>query len=382
VLVLLALPLALLAFAALLGLGLLRELPVPLAAGTAVVGLGSAAAGLARPLGGRLPAFWVSLAVVAVVVLVLLPRYLPGERAPALLRGLERLGAPERLAAYAVRGVDWFGIDRVPSPEPPPAAAPPQAEPERNEIVSQPVAAPPSVAAEIAAVEVGEESADERIPLRRAGEHLLVSAHLESRHGADDLLFLVDTGAALTTLTEQAAEAVELEVTDASPVVVLNGIGGQSEGRLTVVDTLWLGDHAIGPLTVAVCDDCLPTSSEGLLGIDVLDRFATAIDADRLELRLRPSNGSSGPDLVTPFLEVDAQLRVLPNGELLGGIDVRSVAPADIADLRLTLSCPNERFEFSIERLPPHGEEHLDVALPWGTHCPEFRTRVDSARWE
>ncbi|MEN8159899.1 MAG: retropepsin-like aspartic protease [Myxococcota bacterium] len=246
--------------------------------------------------------------------------------------------------------------------------------PEPPQPISLPESPSPQVLPDLVA-------ADETLPLRRAGEHLLVVAHLESRHGANDLPLVLDTGAAITTLTRRGADVVELELSDESPVVALNGVGGRSEALLAVVDTLWLGDQAVGPLTVAVCDACLPGHGEGLLGIDVLSHFASEIDGDGLRLALRRSSRAPPRDLVTPFLRVAARLRIQRRGEVRGEIEVRNLAPVDVGDVRLTIECPHETFEFALAHLAADEDERVDVALPWGTECPEFRAAVVSAHW-
>jgi hypothetical protein len=363
----------------------MRALPAPAAIAVAAGGILLGALGAARLLGGRLPAFGGSLAGVAVAVLALFPFYQPGERAAAVERGLQLLGVSEERSASAARWLALFGADRErpreARPEPAPledwvAAVPvaPAPAPEAPQRVALPEPSARPALPDLAA-------ADETLPLRRVGEHLLVVAHLESRDGANDLPLIVDTGAAITTLTRRGADAVELERSDESPVVVLNGVGGRSEAQLAVVETLWLGDQAVGPLTVAVCDACLPVHGEGLLGIDVLSHFASEIDGDGLRLALRRSSRAPPRDLVTPFLRVAARLRIRPRGEVRGEIEVRNLAPVDVGDVRLTIECPHETFDFALDFLPADGDERVDVALPWGTECPEFRAAVASAHW-
>jgi hypothetical protein len=364
-------------FAALAGLGLVRELPAVTAIAVAASALLLASLGFARLLGGRLPTFGPALAGAAAAMLTLMPLYQPGERAAATRQGLELLGAPSVVRESVIGWLRLFGSDRTPAVEPvsPPIAdwvAVLPAEPTRKEA---PRAAAP--------LESRPESsgADETLRLRRSGEHLLVSAHLESRHGADDLLLTLDTGAAITTLTRRAAEAVELELSGDSPVVFLNGVGGRSEARLTVVEALWLGEEAVGPLTVAVCDDCLPGEGEGLLGIDVLGHFATEIDAEALRLGLRRSPRVPPRDLVAPFLDLDARLEIRLRSEVLGEIEVRNRAPVDAREVRVALECPHETFEFGLETVPSRGAERIEFALPWGTPCQEFRASVAFATW-
>jgi hypothetical protein len=377
--VLAALPLALLSVAALTGLGLARALPAVSAIAVAAGAILLASLGAGRLLGGRLPGFAMALAGVAAAALTLMPLYQPGERAAATERGLRLLGASEAASKSAAGWLTLFGPDGTPPLErtasrPPaeraltlPAVPSPEAVPK--------AAAPPSAGASDL------EAADETLPLQRAGERLMVSVHLESGHGADDLWLILDTGAAITTLSRDAAEAVELELSGESPVIFLNGVGGRSEARLTVVETLWLGDQAVGPLTVAVCDACLPGEGAGLLGIDVLGHFRAEVDSDALRLALRRSPYGAPRDLVAPFLEVDARLEIEPRGRVRGEIAVRSFSPVDAREVRVALECPGETFEFELDSIPSHGSERIEVALPWGAACSEFRASVASASW-
>jgi hypothetical protein len=370
-------PLALLSFAALTGLGLSRELHAVSAIAVAAGAVLLASLGAGRLLGGRLPGFGVALAGVAAAVLTLMPLYQPGERAAATERGLLLLGASERVSRSAAGWLGLFGPDHAPLARP---SAQALAEP----VLRSPAAsaeAVPETAAPPAASSRDLPVADETLPLRRAGERLMVSAHLESGHGADDLWLILDTGAAITTLSLDAAEAVELELSGESPVIFLNGVGGRSEARLTVVETLWLGDQAVGPLTVAVCDACLPGEGAGLLGIDVLGHFRAEVDSDALRLALRRAPYGAPRDLVAPFLEVDARLEIEPRGRVRGEIEVRSFAPVDTREVRVALECPEETFEFAFDAIPSHGFERIDFALPRGAACPEFQASIGSASW-
>ena len=217
-----ALPFAALALAALLGLGLSRGVPAGLAAGVAIAGVGVTALGVGRVFGGRLPGLAVGLIASSGAVLTLWPLYLPGERAVAAERGLRSLGASDAMVSLARAGLAWFGPEGTRLVEPRALAGWTPIEP--SPPATRIVVPEPSERPEPPRLDP-EETAP-WVPLERSGDRLLVSAHVESQSGGDDVQFILDTGAAITTLTRRAARAAELALSDESPVVVLNADSG------------------------------------------------------------------------------------------------------------------------------------------------------------
>jgi aspartyl protease family protein len=107
--------------------------------------------------------------------------------------------------------------------------------------------------------------------------------HVDADANGAELSFLVDTGATSTALSLADAERAGIDIEQLRfdrPVRTANGITFYASAEL---DTLLIGPHRIDGLSVAVMPD--NTLSTSLLGLNVLDRFASyRIEGDRMYL--------------------------------------------------------------------------------------------------
>ena len=114
---------------------------------------------------------------------------------------------------------------------------------------------------------------------------LLVEAQL----GEVRAEFLVDTGCALTTLTPQTVERLRLDrnhFTGRRTVFTAAGISVVvPTGRMP---SLRLGTAELRNVEVAVLDLPPGVKGDGLLGVNVLDRFRARFEFRRATLVLRP----------------------------------------------------------------------------------------------
>ena len=118
-------------------------------------------------------------------------------------------------------------------------------------------------------------------------------------------LFLVDTGSAVTVLSQQAA--LDLDLTLEPQPGQLVGLGGRTTWSGAELAQLRLGPFTVQDLRVAVGVTGVPTQVGmvplgGIIGTDVLGRFETTIDypANQMELR-RAGTGEVPPHAVSLF---------------------------------------------------------------------------------
>ena len=150
------------------------------------------------------------------------------------------------------------------------------------------------------------------------GDRIFIEAELGD---GEPRLFLVDTGAAVSVISTDVADALSLEV-QARPGRIV-GVGGASRLQAATIDQVHLGPFALTDVDVAVGVPGVPRYAglvplAGILGNNVWQQFLVVLDypADAMEL-WRPEHAPEHPDAgpmhfngdhvrVEAILEVDA----------------------------------------------------------------------------
>ena len=102
-------------------------------------------------------------------------------------------------------------------------------------------------------------------------------------NGAAQAAFVVDTGANRTAISQELAEALALPP---GPMVLVNGVTAAEPVPTVLVRRLFVAESSFQNLILPV----IPRARlgvDGLLGVDVLGRFAVTFDVARSQLRLR-----------------------------------------------------------------------------------------------
>ncbi|TMP32560.1 retropepsin-like aspartic protease [Pseudoalteromonas rubra] len=121
------------------------------------------------------------------------------------------------------------------------------------------------------------------VPLRRLGSHFVLEAQL----AGSTIELMIDTGASVTSLTQQQFAALDqaVEYLDTRTVSTANGLANvefyQSEH-------MQVGDQIRGPMQFAVMSEM--RAGPGLLGMNFLRHFDFDIDQHNAVLILRPRN--------------------------------------------------------------------------------------------
>ncbi len=124
-------------------------------------------------------------------------------------------------------------------------------------------------------------SADDKkiiIPLRQSGSSLIVSAKL---NGSKSALFVVDTGATITTISTKMAEKLNVNLTANSPVLSVQTANGIIDAPLVKLKSLKIGAAEQKDVMVIVFD-AVPGYT-GLLGLTFLNEYNYSVNPnDRL----------------------------------------------------------------------------------------------------
>jgi clan AA aspartic protease (TIGR02281 family) len=121
------------------------------------------------------------------------------------------------------------------------------------------------------------------IPLRRAHGGWIADVVVNDERRAR---FLVDTGAALTTVSTELARALRIEADPGSPMVKLVTGGGVITVPLTTIPSVSVGGVEATAVRAVIHD--IDLELDGILGNSFLDRYQVTVDSARSRLLLRP----------------------------------------------------------------------------------------------
>lgn len=373
-----AIPIVVLAVGVVTGLGLTRNLAslpatvaglalvlLPIIGIATLIGVGSRIAEL-----GGAAWFW------SLVVLLGLPFYFPGERAPAARSGVALLASPagsetrEGLVAFADRSITLLGEEPEPTTF---ADALPGADAE---------AAQAADAARRARAQ-REARGDVVIPYEGRGETMEVSVFVDGPRYGEEFSMIFDTGATYTTLNRKALGLLEIEVSKDAPVAKLRTASGEIEAPLVLVDAVWLGDAVVEWVTVAVCEPCATEEVAGLLGLNVSSQFQVALDHDHHQIELRSLDRAKDRKLdVARWLELRSRLLSWEDGRLEVEIEGENRSRVGIREFSAEIDCPGGRFEVVVDGVAGGQTASRSMALPRGTDCSRYTLDLRRAAWE
>ncbi len=351
-----------LAAAALLGLGLARDVATaPLAAATV--------AGVALP--GLLASWWAApwrrweafasvTALWSVAVLVALPVWFPGERRGAIGAGLGLLFG-EGARALADRlpeepdlgepaplddGITPVSDDLPPLPPPPPL--------DDHQIA---------------------------LPFEGEGRRLSVPVALEHGGRVVEVELMLDTGATYTALSSEVLARLGALPGPDAPVLTLQTANGPRQAPVVLLDTVWLGDLTVDGVAVTLCDDCASDPHGGLLGLNVSGGFNLAIDADRREV-VFSSRGEHDRALdVRPFVELDARVRAFPGGLVQVALTLDNPTGRALIEAAAEVSCDSGAWRVALDPPPARAATTVRRRLPSHPACEGYRVELVGVRW-
>jgi len=312
-----------------------------------------------------------SMWVWSILVLLALPRWLPGERGPGMAEGMAWAAMPfgEATATRAARAGEtmstWLGDDD---------SAP---------VTTAPIAQPQSTPAP-ATTPRRTASPDGRIvlPYEGEGHSLKVRVRFDGPSDSQELPVLFDTGATFTTLDRGALGRLGVRVPDDAPMATFQTANGRVESPMVLLDRVWVGDRAVDGVTVAVCDDCSQDGTFGLLGLNVTSQFRVAVDHDAQEVVLEETAGLADRHLdITHWLQIEGRATRWPTGRVVVELTAQNTSPRDVDEAVVEVECPDRSFAVTLTSVPAGGQQSTRFELPRGTACDEYRLVPRSGRW-
>jgi predicted aspartyl protease len=374
-----ATPVALLAAAALTGVGLTRQLPGETAVMAGLLLTLLPALGLVSLLRGGPSLLAAAIWVWSLAVLLCLPVYFPEKRVDATARGLHLIAAPmgarsaERLSRLGAGLVGLLGSE-------------PERLPEAIQMSDEecPDTREDTAGATLARAETGATRAERVVVLSYQGDgtSMLVPVFFDGPVYGEEFALLFDTGATYTTLNREALAAIGVEVPPDAPTVTLHTAGGEASSQLVLVDAVWLGEEMLEWVTVAVCEPCAGRGVAGLLGLNVTGQFEVGLHNDRKQIELRRLPGRESRKLdIGQWLELESRVRHWRDGRVQIELKGTNRAAAGIARALVELGCPGGRFSIELEDIPARGAGTTRLSLPYDTDCSDYQIDLLGGSW-
>ncbi len=128
------------------------------------------------------------------------------------------------------------------------------------------------------------------IPYRNQQNIILVQATLNNMHTAN---FMIDTGATYTIIASSVAENLGLHPDPNASLLTLQAASGKIQAPLVNIATIRLGDITVPNVMAAIHDVDPSPDISGVIGLNLLNRFAMTVDAGRHILILEAIQTSS-----------------------------------------------------------------------------------------
>ncbi|HIL02804.1 MAG TPA: hypothetical protein EYG06_12000 [Myxococcales bacterium] len=373
-----AIPPLALAIATITGLGVVRQIPLGLAALVGLVLtllplLGLSRLGFRHP--GALAWLW------TVLLLVSLPLYFPGERDAAAGAGLRHLsaflgsGTSREIASAGVALVGLLGDDPRPALA---RALPPATQKQADPLKLRPEWNPSNADP----IEPKADLTEVELPYRGDAHSLRIEVEIDGPDVGEAFTMIFDTGATFTTLNYASLRAIGVSVESDAPHVTLRTANGSIEADLVLVDAIWLGAAPVEWVTVAVCDSCANPPAVGLLGLNVSRRFQVSLDHDRQSIRLGRRQGADNRALdIQNWLRIRSEIREDWNGGVRLKLTGMNDSRREIESAVIDLECSSSGFAIQLDSIPAKGEATTELVLPRGTDCRQPTFDLSRGRW-
>lgn len=324
----------------------------------------------------------VSAWTLSLLLLASLPLYFPGQRAQATSKGVTQLTfflgdhASSVLGEAGGEMMKWVGgeTERL------------HRSPHSSQIIADPKPIEPlGQSSSLIATETTElDSTSEPIVLRYDGDDRSLRIHIDVDGPSVSELYTVilDTGATYSTLSAEALENVGVHIAPDAPWVELQTAGGLIEAPLALVDAIWLGGFPVEWVTVAVCEACSHPPVEGLLGLNVLQRFRVSIDHEDQEIELHPRPNDSNRRLdIGHWLKIKGRITRSSDGNIDLELHGRNQARQAIGSAVININCSGAGFAVELGEIPARGDAYTQIDLPQDTDCEEHSLSLSRAHW-
>jgi clan AA aspartic protease (TIGR02281 family) len=206
--------------------------------------------------------------------------------------------------------------------------------------------------------------------------------------GQAPMSFVLDTGASYSTLNQAALTTLGVEVPADAPVRTIQTAGGESEGRLVLVDSVEVGGQRREGVAFWVCEPCALGETVGLLGLNVWQGYLLTIDPLEQTVQLQPRTSPMSRTVdVEPFVDIEATSSRMADGQLIVELSLtnRSRRPVRQAVLLVTALDAQGRevgaFTVDAGEIPAQQSKATSGSMPQAIEVDQVRLELLDAWW-
>jgi len=228
-----------------------------------------------------------------------------------------------------------------------------------------------------------------RVRFQRRGAAVIIPVTLHGPSGSAEVQMLFDTGASLTTLNGATLRRLGVIVSPGDPTIETHTANGTARRIITTIDGVTLGGARIDrPVTVAYCEPCAKDEVVGLLGLNVLRRFAVTLDdeAGQVVLRSRRTGHPQGELAdIRPFVEIHDPRGVWRGPLLTVTARLENRAPRGVRYVKLAAvvsdGAQEGRVWGEVRDVPARGTVAVKLEGLSPVKGARFELRVERADW-
>lgn len=228
-----------------------------------------------------------------------------------------------------------------------------------------------------------------RVRFQRRGAAVVIPVTLHGPPGSVEVQMLFDTGASITTLDGATLRRLGVLVSPGDPTIETHTANGTARRIITTIDGVTLGGARIDrPVTVAHCEPCAKDEIVGLLGLNVLRRFAVTLDDEAGQVVLRPRRtGHPQGELadIRPFIELQNPRGVWRGPLLTVTARLENRAPRGVRHLKLAAvvsdGAREGRVWGEVRDVPARGTVEVKLEGLSPVKGARFELRVEQASW-
>ncbi len=207
-------------------------------------------------------------------------------------------------------------------------------------------------------------------------------------NGQPPMSFVLDTGASYSTLDQAALTALGIEIPADAPVRTIQTAGGESEGRLVLVDSVDVGGQRREGVAFWVCEPCALGETVGLMGLNVWQGYLLTIDPLEQTVQLQPRTSPMSRTVdVEPFVDIEATSSRMADGQLIVDLSLtnRSRRPVRQAVLLVTALDAQGRevgaFTVDAGQVPAKQSKATSGSMPQAIQVDQVRLELLDAWW-
>jgi clan AA aspartic protease (TIGR02281 family) len=226
------------------------------------------------------------------------------------------------------------------------------------------------------------------IPYEYANGSIIIEGLIKRNGSSVPVRFILDTGASITTISVETARKLGIGAGGDGASLDVQTAGGGTSYPVAILDSITIGDHSIGPVSVALCDPCAAQGTVGLLGMNFTSNFHMTINNKQAKIRLTPvDKWVDRKQEIEPFIEVSGLGGALGKERLIISANVTNLSPLALSDLVFECKVLDgqgrtvDTHREGLNMLKSREMKKIEISMPPHSNVSNFKWELQRAFW-